>query len=140
MRKTPLLIGAIGAIVVLVLLLPIGCSSTDGGIPPGGPDPNRASCRTLVVEEPSWGSTHGGEAGTDEAFTSVDWVWRRMTRRALAVSGLLLVLGLGIAWVLGRRSRARGVPPDPLPWRFLLGAGAFIFLLLAYNFFVGKSN
>ena len=140
MSRPPLLIGTIGVIVVLVLLLPIGCSGDDEGIPPGGPDPNSASCRTLLVEEPSWGSTLGGEAGTDGAFTSADWVWRRMTRRAFVVSGLPLVLGLGIAWVLGRRSRARGVPPEPLPWRFLLGAGAFIFLLLAYNFFVGKSN
>lgn len=139
MSKTPLMIGAIGVVAVLVLMLPVqGCAGDEGGIPPGGPDPNRASCSTLVFEYPTWGHTPGGEAGTDEAFTSADWVWRRMTVRALVASAVPLVLGLGMAWFLGRRSRTTGRAQRPLASRFLLGAAALVVLLLLVNFFLAN--
>ena len=93
--------GVIGALAVLILMLPLGgCGSTDQGIPEGGPDPNVASCSALLFKE----STAGGEAGTDEAFTSVDLVLRRMALRAAAVAAVPLVVGLAAGWFLGRRN------------------------------------
>ena len=77
-----------------------GCGSDEQGIPEGGPDPNAASCRGLILKE----GTAGGEAGTDEAFTSADLVFRRMALRALAVAAVPLVVGLAAAWFLGRRN------------------------------------
>ena len=100
-RRTPLVAGVLGALAVLILMLPLGgCGSTDQGIPPGGPDPNGADCEGLLLEE----SSRGGEAGTDEGFTTVDLIVRRMALRAFAVAAVPLVVGLAAAWFLGRRN------------------------------------
>ena len=103
MKRWIVLLGVIGVVVVLVLLFPIGCGSTDPGIPPGGPDPNAASCSTLLFEER--GSTPGGDAATDEEFTSVDLVWRRIAVRAVAVAGIFVMVALVARWLVEKHTR-----------------------------------
>ena len=108
MAKGPLILGAIGAAIALIVLFPFaGCGSDDGGIPDRGPDPNAASCSSLVFDAPSWGRTSGGEPGTGEEFTSAQLVWRRMWTRAVGVAFVPLGAGLFASWMIGRSRRVR---------------------------------
>jgi hypothetical protein len=103
MRRISIIVGGVGAVIALGLLFPVGCGSTEIAIPEGGPDPNAASCSTLVFDEPSWAQIEDGHPRTDRETTSHDLLWRRMTSRAVGVAAIPLAAGLIAAWLLGRR-------------------------------------
>jgi hypothetical protein len=103
-RKSPVVIAGICALVTFVLLFP-ACGSTEIGIPPGKRDPNEASCDTILFDYPPWGHTPGNEPGTSESFTSYDLVWRRSMIRAAIPAAAFLLLGLIVGWVTGKRRK-----------------------------------
>jgi hypothetical protein len=91
--------------MALALMFPVGCGTTEIAIPEGGPDPNTASCSTLLFNDPTWGRMKRGHPGTDAETTTLDLLWRRMASRAAGVAAIPLAAGLIAGWLLGRRGQ-----------------------------------
>lgn len=105
------LAGFLTAAVLLVLFYPWSCAVTAMGIPPGGPDPNSASCGSLV---PAGSISVQGEPGTDRTLTSEDVLWQRvLARTALLLSPLLVGVLLEAAALRQRRQRPKDADVAP---------------------------
>lgn len=102
-RRPPLVAGAVVALGALIVLFPGSCQSTAIGIPPGGPDPNDATCSTALFDALD-SSVEGGHPSTHEGFTSVDLLRRRMATRALVAAVIPLFTALAGARLLRGRS------------------------------------
>jgi hypothetical protein len=104
LKRLPIIVGGMGAVIALVLMFPVGCGTTEIAIPDDGPDPNTASCSTLLLRDPTWGRLEGGQPGTDAETSTLDVLWRRMASRAAGVAAVPLGAGLIAGWLLGRRT------------------------------------
>jgi hypothetical protein len=103
-RRLPIIIvGGIGAAIALALMFPLGCGTTEIAIPEGGPDPNTASCSTLLFNDPEWGRMEGGQPDTDANSTTLDLLWRQMASRSAGVAAIPLAGSLITGWLLRQR-------------------------------------
>lgn len=101
----PIVVGVLGAFIVLVALFPTTCSSTLIGSLPGSPDPNTASCKSALFRE--LGTLGGGSSETVMPDrTSLDVLTQRLIRNAMVLAAIPLVGGLAWGWA-SRRERSR---------------------------------
>lgn len=109
----PVVLATACALLALAALVPKECIGTLIGIPPGGPDPNGASCSTFLVTSPSWASLEGGHPDTNEQTYTMELLKSRLHLAAAVAALVVLSAGLIAGRVVGRRGHPPSHEIDP---------------------------
>jgi len=108
-RYSPVAAGVFFGLLIIMMFFPIGCRTTMMGAADGSPDPNSASCQSLMFDH--LGTLAGGSPATSlPERTSLDILTRRLRVRAIGASVLVIVGGVAWGWWSGRRLHTDSSP------------------------------